>query len=248
MRGTVEQRLKTVAECGIVRRERRQHSGMINGFAERGLQLPHARNDVGIHERGEVLKAVRLVQQRAEFAQQLHIVLREYGHVGLGQDFQQRDFERRERDRSIQAIAALFPLASYSWMAKQKGRDQIGLVAIGAGIVAVAREETQQRLGHLGIKVRLHCKPQHGGSDRHIEKLDPELHLIEGGAHVGGAADDVGSEFGGRGQLSAELVAQQPLVEALHGSEQRQLPFGVLNQNPLLRARTTNVPKWAVSS
>jgi hypothetical protein len=26
------------------------------------------------------------------------------------------------------------------------------------------------------------------------------------------------------------LVTQQPLVEALHGGEQRQFPFGILNQ------------------
>jgi len=45
--------------------------------------------------------------------------------------------------------------------------------------------------------------------------------LIEGRAHVGGVADDLRSEFGGRRQLSPKLVTQQPLIETLHSSQQR---------------------------
>src|SRR5208337_3613515 len=37
--------------------------------------------------------------------------------------------------------------------------------------------------------------------------------------------------------LSAELVDQLPLVEALHGDEQGEFSFGILNQTPLLRDR-----------
>ncbi len=97
----------------------------------------------------------------------------------------------------------------------------------------MAREVAQQRLRNLGIKVGLHAKSQHGGSDCHVEELDPEVHLSERGAYVLRAADDVRGEFGGRGQLSAKLIAKQPLVEALHRGEQRQLPFGILNQSQL---------------
>src|SRR5260370_650679 len=136
--------------------------------AKGGFQLPNTRNDPRVHERAEVLEAVRLVEQGAEFAQQLHIGFREYGYVGLRQDFQQRDFKRRQRNRSIEAVATLLPLASHTGMAKQKGCDQIGFVTIGAGIVAVAREVAQQRLGDLGIKVGLHPKSQHGGTARHV--------------------------------------------------------------------------------
>jgi hypothetical protein len=116
-------------------------------------------------------------------------------------------------------------------------------VAIGARIVAVAREVAQQRFGNLGIKVGLHSKPQHGRSDRHVEKLDPKMHLIEGGAHVVSAADDVRGEFSGRGQFSTELVTQQPLVEALHRGQQREFPFGILNQSQLLRDRAAILPR-----
>src|ERR1700730_3180568 len=70
------------------------------------------------------------------------------------------------------------------------------------------------------------------------------MHLNEGKAHIVGVADDVRGEFSGRGQLAAQLVTQQPLVEALHGGEQRQLPFGILHQSQLLRDRTGNVFKW----
>ncbi len=68
-RGGGEQRVETIAECGIVRRESSQYSGVINRFAERGFQFPDPRNDAGIHERAEVLKTIRLVEQGTEFAQ-----------------------------------------------------------------------------------------------------------------------------------------------------------------------------------
>ena len=240
--GGGKQRVESIAEGGIVRRERGQHSGVIDRLAERRFQLPNPRNDAGIHERAEVLEAIRLVEQGAEFAQQLHVASGEHGYFRLGQNFQQRNFKRRQRNRAVEAIAAPLPLAGDPGMAKQKSCDQIGFVAIGAGIVAMAREVPQQRLGNLGIKVGLHSEPQHGGSDRHVEKLDPELHLIERGAHVVGVADDVGSEFGGSRQLSAELVAQQTLVKALHGGQQSQFPFGILNQSQLLRDRAVVCP------
>ena len=217
--GGGEERVETIAEGGVVRRESGQNTGVINRFAERSFQLPYPRDDAGVHERAEVPEAICLIEQGAEFAQPLHIGIGEHGYVGLGQDFQQRNFKRRQRDGSIEAVAAPLPLASHTGMAKQKGCHQIGLVASGAGIVAVAREVAQQRLGNLGIKVGLHANSQHGGSDRHVEELDPAVHLIESGPHVVGAADDVGSELGGGEQFSAKLVAQQPLVEGLHGGQ-----------------------------
>jgi len=58
-------------------------------------------------------------------------------------------------------------------MAKQKGCDQIGLVTIGPGIVAVAREVAQQGFRNLGVKIGLHPKSQHGRSDCHVQQLDP---------------------------------------------------------------------------
>ena len=64
-----------------------------------------------------------------------------------------------------------------------------------------------QRLGNLGIKIGLNAKSEHGGSDCHVEELDPEVHLSEGGAHIVGAADDVRGELSGRGQLSAKLLS-----------------------------------------
>ena len=126
-RGGGEQRVETIAECGIVRRKSSQYSRMINRFAERGFQFPNPRNNARVHERAEVLKAIRLVEQGAKFAQQLHMIFWEYGHVGLRQDFQQRNFKRRQRNRSIEAVATLLPLASHTRMAKQKRCDQIGL-------------------------------------------------------------------------------------------------------------------------
>ena len=95
----------------------------------------------------------------------------------------------------------------------------------------MAREVAQQRLGNLGIKVGLHANSQHGGSDRHVEALDPAVHLIESGPHVVGAADDVGSELGGGEQFSAKLVA--PAAAGRRPARWPglgQFPFGVLNE------------------
>ena len=79
---------------------------MIDRLAERGFQIPNAGDDAGIHECGEVLKAICLVEQRAEFTQVLYVLLGEFGHVGLRQDFDQRDFQRRKRRGAVQSIAS----------------------------------------------------------------------------------------------------------------------------------------------
>src|SRR5271157_5785311 len=121
-------------------------------------------------------------------------------------------------------------------MPKQKGSDQIGLVAIGSRIIAVAREVAQQPFRNLRIKFRLYRQSQHGGRDRHVKQLNPQVHLIESRAHIG-VADGVGSEFSWRRKFSAQLLTQQTLVEALHGGQQRQFPFGILQQIPLLKDR-----------
>ena len=59
--------------------------------------------------RVEILEAVGLIEQGAEFAQQLYVLLGKLGHVGLGQNLQQRNFKRRKRDRSIESVAAAAP-------------------------------------------------------------------------------------------------------------------------------------------
>ena len=64
LRSGDEQGMETIAECGIVRCESRQHSGMINRFSERGFQLPDALDDAGFHERAEIVKAVAPGQAR----------------------------------------------------------------------------------------------------------------------------------------------------------------------------------------
>ena len=111
-------------------------------------------------------------------------------------------------------------------MTEEEGGDEIGFVAVGGGIVAVARKIAQERLGTSGSRSELQTQPQHGGSDGHVEELNPEMHLAEGGAHVGGVADGLGREFGGNGKFAAELIAEQPLIEGLHGGEQRDFPDG----------------------
>src|ERR1022692_3072767 len=60
------------------------------------------------------------------------------------------------------------------------------------------------------------------------------MHLPQNRAHVLGLADDVRGEIGGGGQFSAQLIAQQELIKALHRGQQRQFPFGILKQSQVL--------------
>jgi len=64
--------------------------------------------------------------------------------------------------------------------------------------------------------------------------LDPELHLNERCPHVFSVADDIGGEFRGCREFPAKLVAEEALVKALDGSQQRQFPLGILNHSRLL--------------
>src|ERR1700678_3177719 len=135
--------MKTVAERGIVRRERGQNSGVINRFPELGFQLPNPLNNAGVHERAEILKSIRLVEQGAKLPQLLHIGIRERWRFGLRQYLEQCNFKWRKRNRSIETIATLLPLPGHARMAKQERCDQICLVTVGAGVVAVPRKIAQ---------------------------------------------------------------------------------------------------------
>ena len=50
------------------------------------------------------------------FPKQLHIAFGEHGHVRFGENFQQRNFKRRERYGTIKSITALLPLPRHAWM------------------------------------------------------------------------------------------------------------------------------------
>ncbi len=115
-------------------------------------------------------------------------------------------------------------------MAKQERRDEVGLVTIGRGIVAVASEVTEQRFGHFSVEVGGHAKPQDGGRNRHVEQLDPDFHAIQRAADIFRLPDCLRREFCGRGNLSAQVFAHQPLVKALDSRQQGQFPFRILCQ------------------
>src|ERR1700677_985287 len=134
--------MKTVAECGIVRRERSQHSGVVNRFPELGFQFSNPLDNARIHERAEMLKSIRLVKQGAKLTQVLYVIGGERGCFRLGQYFKQRNFKRRKRNRSIETVSTLLPLPNHARMAKQESCDQICLVPIGAWVVAVSRKVT----------------------------------------------------------------------------------------------------------
>src|ERR1700691_2737491 len=119
---------------------------MIDRFAERSLQLANAGDDARVHERVEILKTICLIKQRAEFTQQLHVLFRKRRNVRFREDFEQRNFKGRKRNRAVESVAAALPLSGNARMSIQKRGHEVSLVAIGGRVVAMAREVAQQGL------------------------------------------------------------------------------------------------------
>src|SRR6266550_3700560 len=111
---------------------------MIERIAKRSLQFADARNNAGIHERIEILKTIGLVEQGTKLAQPLHVLFRKDRSVRFRQNLEERNLERRKRKRSIETVTASLPLPRNARMAEQKRSHEIGLVAVGGGIIAVA--------------------------------------------------------------------------------------------------------------
>ncbi len=142
-----EELVKARAESGIVRGDRGQHAGMIKGSIQPALQFAHSRNDAGIDERIEIAIAGNLFAQGIEVSQQLHVFFGQRGHVGIGENFDQGDFEGRKRQRSVQSIAVLLPLARDAGMAVKKSGNQVGFIAVDFAGLAAAHKIAKQSLG-----------------------------------------------------------------------------------------------------
>ena len=113
-------------------------------------------------------------------------------------------------------------------MAIQEGGDQVGLVAIGVGKVALAGVIAEQSFRDFGICVGGQALPDHGWSDGHVEQLQPAVHLAQGFAQVGvGLMNGLVFQSGMNGQLPLEIVTEQLLVKAAHVRQDGQLPFGI---------------------
>src|ERR1017187_913544 len=138
--------MEAVAERGIIGSEGGEDARMIDRLAERCLQFANPRNDARVHQSAEILEAIRLIEQRAEFAQQLNVLFWKHRNIRLGEDLEERNFKWRERNGPVQSIAAALPLARHARVTIEEGYDQIGLVAIGSGVVTMAREISQESL------------------------------------------------------------------------------------------------------
>src|SRR6266404_2792226 len=158
------------------------------------------------------------------------MLFRKNRSVGLRENLKQRNLEGREGKRSIETVTAPFPLAGDAGMAEQEGCHQIGLVAIGGGIVTVPGKVAEQSFGHFCVQVGGHAKPQDGRRYRHVEQLDPNFHVGQSAADVFRALDRLRRQFCGRRDLSPEVVTHQALVKALDSRQQSQFPFRILGQ------------------
>ena len=107
----VEELVKFFAERRIVGSDGSQNPGVVERRIERLFQFPHACDDFGIEQRIQVLAGKRLFLQRIEAPQQLNVFLGQRRRIGVREDFNQRDLERRKRERAIKTIAAAVPLS-----------------------------------------------------------------------------------------------------------------------------------------
>ena len=115
-------------------------------------------------------------------------------------------------------------------MAVEKSSDQVCFVAVEVAGVFFAGEITEERLGDFSIRVRCKRAAEHGGSDGQIEQAQPAAHAFERAKNVVFALEGDGIEAGRDGYISADRLLQQPLVEALHGSQDSEFPLRILNQ------------------
>jgi hypothetical protein len=220
--GFAEQLVKTRAERGIVGGDRGQHTGMIEGTIEPALQLAHPRNNAGVDERVEIAIAGNLFPQGIEVSQQLHMLFGQRGHVAIGKNFDQGNLERRERQRSVQPVAALLPLAGDTGMAVKKSCNEIGFVAVDFAGLAALYKVAKQSLGHFGIRVRSERLAHHRGRDGHIQQIQPAIHPGESFRKVSFRVTERDLIEPARNRhITAERVSQQLLIEALDCCQDR---------------------------
>ena len=100
------------------------------------------------------LAVLGLFLQRIEAPQQLHVLLGQRGHIGVGQNFDQGNLEGRKRKRAIEPIAAALPLSGDARVTIEKCGDQVGLVAIYVAGIFLAGEIAQDRFRDFGIGFR----------------------------------------------------------------------------------------------
>ena len=81
------------------------------------------------------------------------MLFRKLRNIGVGQNFDQSNFERRKRQGAIQTIAMLLPLAGDARVSVKKSGDQIGFVAVDIARLATADEISQQGFSHFGIRI-----------------------------------------------------------------------------------------------
>jgi len=68
---------------------------MEEAIIQRLLQLAHGLNHARFEESVEILEAEYLFFERIESAQCLQMLFGKRGQIGVGKDFDQRDFKRR---------------------------------------------------------------------------------------------------------------------------------------------------------
>src|ERR1700730_8190446 len=120
---------------------------------QRLLKLTHRLNDAGLEQRVQVTKAQHLFLQRIEAAQDLDMFFRKRWQFGVRQNFNERDLERRKRQRSVQTVAALLPLARDARMTIEEGGDNVGLIAVGVAAFFFADEIPQHGFSDFRVGV-----------------------------------------------------------------------------------------------
>src|SRR5439155_10658304 len=130
-----EQRIELLAKGGVVRGNRRQHAGMTERRFQFALEFADTRNYPGFEQRVEIDETFGFLLERTELTQYVDMLFRQVRHVGVGKNFNECDLEWREGQRSVQPVAATFPLTGDTRMAIEESCDHVGFVAADFALV-----------------------------------------------------------------------------------------------------------------
>ena len=180
----MEQRVELLPKGSVIRSDRGENAGMIEGCIERLLQVAHPGNDAGFEQRIQIAEALSFFLQLIEAAQDLDVLIGQRRRISVGENLQQRDFERRKGKRTIKSKTAALPLAGHPRMTIQKSRNQVSLVAMNIASIFVASKIPKHRLGNFRVGVGRKGPSQHGWSDCQVEQAKPAVHRRQSFLHA----------------------------------------------------------------
>ena len=97
LRGLTKQLVKFRAEGGVIRSDGGQHSRIEKRIFHVLFDLPHRLNNARFQQRIQVAEVQHLLLEGIKTAENLNVLLGKRQLIGVGKNFDQRDFKWRQR-------------------------------------------------------------------------------------------------------------------------------------------------------